>query len=308
MGASLYSLHVPSGFAGRAGSDLSLRHVFLQGVLAALTLVGSGTGDGGARAGARCDSGLLLCLVTITAPLGSGGSFLVAGAEAARVRSETALFPPRVCFPLSHHHHPCPRGEQCWNKRAWSGCSVWVKVQAVVFLAPLEFWEAPTLLPPGVTAMATVPPLRCCARSKAAPSPHNRAPPPLAVAVLAVVWSCTTEPAGWSRCSTWAGEPAGMATGNQPESWVAFICSLRLVLGVSECAHTLHKQTRGFLQPRCQGHWSANQLRGLILLTSDPRAGAPKMWFKPLASQGGSLRPCNPPSLLCPPLWAQVPT
>lgn len=54
---------------------------------------------------------------------------------------------------------------------------MWVKVQAVVFLAPLEFREAPTLLPPGVTTMATVPPLRCCARSKAAPSPHNCAPP-----------------------------------------------------------------------------------------------------------------------------------
>ena len=42
MGASLDSLHVPSGFGGRAGSDMSTSHIFPQGVLAASTLVGYG--------------------------------------------------------------------------------------------------------------------------------------------------------------------------------------------------------------------------------------------------------------------------
>ena len=42
VGASLDSLHVPSGFGGRAGSDMSTSHIFPQGVLAASTLVGYG--------------------------------------------------------------------------------------------------------------------------------------------------------------------------------------------------------------------------------------------------------------------------
>lgn len=47
----------------------------------------------------------------------SRGRSQVAGAEALRVRSKLTLFPSNVCFPLSQLQHPCPRGEQCWNKR-----------------------------------------------------------------------------------------------------------------------------------------------------------------------------------------------
>ena len=46
-------------------------HIFPQGVLAAITLVGGGAGDGGARAGARSEVGLL-CSVAVTALLGAG--------------------------------------------------------------------------------------------------------------------------------------------------------------------------------------------------------------------------------------------
>ena len=66
VGVSLYRLCVPHGFGGRAGSEVSTSHVFPQGVLAAIISVGGGTGDGGARARARCESGLPLCSVANT--------------------------------------------------------------------------------------------------------------------------------------------------------------------------------------------------------------------------------------------------
>ena len=49
VGASLYSLYVSSGFGERAGFDKNIVHVFLQGVLIGITLVGYRTGEGGAR-------------------------------------------------------------------------------------------------------------------------------------------------------------------------------------------------------------------------------------------------------------------
>ena len=50
-------LCVPSGFDGRTGSEVSMDHIFFQGVLAAITLIGGGAGDGVVRAGARCEPG-----------------------------------------------------------------------------------------------------------------------------------------------------------------------------------------------------------------------------------------------------------
>ena len=65
VGALLYNLCVPSGFGGRARFDVHTSHVFPQGAVAAITLVGGG-------AGARCDLGLLLCSVANTTLLGTG--------------------------------------------------------------------------------------------------------------------------------------------------------------------------------------------------------------------------------------------
>ena len=64
---SLYSLHVPNAFGGRPGFDKNTSHIFPQGVLVAITLVGGGAGSGGARAGAMCKPGLPLCSVAIAA-------------------------------------------------------------------------------------------------------------------------------------------------------------------------------------------------------------------------------------------------
>lgn len=71
MGASQFSLSVPSGFGGKTVSDMKMSYIFLLGVLAALTLVESGTRNGGTRASARCELGLLLITIAITALLGA---------------------------------------------------------------------------------------------------------------------------------------------------------------------------------------------------------------------------------------------
>ena len=88
VGVSLCSLHVPSGFGGRAGADKHVSYVFTQGVLAAITMVGGGAGDRGARTRARYD--LLLCLVAKNYPIRVVVGSHVAGAEALQVGSKLA--------------------------------------------------------------------------------------------------------------------------------------------------------------------------------------------------------------------------
>lgn len=51
MGISLYRLHVYKG-----GSHVDTSHIFPLGVLVAITLLGNGAGDGGARAGTACEA------------------------------------------------------------------------------------------------------------------------------------------------------------------------------------------------------------------------------------------------------------
>ena len=53
VGLSLYILHVPTAFGGRAGFDLNISHVFPQSVQAAITLLVCGAGERGAKANAR---------------------------------------------------------------------------------------------------------------------------------------------------------------------------------------------------------------------------------------------------------------
>ena len=51
---------------------MSTCSVFLQGVLAAISLVGGTSGDGGSKARARCEPGSLLCSVANTTLFGMG--------------------------------------------------------------------------------------------------------------------------------------------------------------------------------------------------------------------------------------------
>ena len=64
--ASLYSLCVPSGFDVKAGFQVNISHIFPQGILAAVTLVGGKTEDDGTRARASCELMLPICLVAGT--------------------------------------------------------------------------------------------------------------------------------------------------------------------------------------------------------------------------------------------------
>ena len=66
MGASLYRLCVPNAFGGRAGFEMDVTYIFPQGTVAAITFIGRGAGDEGARAGIGCEVGLPLCSVAIT--------------------------------------------------------------------------------------------------------------------------------------------------------------------------------------------------------------------------------------------------
>ena len=67
MEVSLCNLSKPSGFGGKAGSEVSAGCVFPGGVLAAAALVGGRAEDGVTRARAMCEPGFLLCSVAVTA-------------------------------------------------------------------------------------------------------------------------------------------------------------------------------------------------------------------------------------------------
>lgn len=54
VGASLCRMCMSDAFSGRARFDVDASRVFLQDVLATITLVGGGAGDGDARTGTRC--------------------------------------------------------------------------------------------------------------------------------------------------------------------------------------------------------------------------------------------------------------
>ena len=81
MGASLCNLHGPSGFGGRAESDVSRSHTFPPGVLAAITMVEGGARDGMARA--RASPMLNGHHHPIEGRVGAQGT----GAKALRIRS-----------------------------------------------------------------------------------------------------------------------------------------------------------------------------------------------------------------------------
>ena len=71
MGAFLCRLGVPNAFDGKGGFDMDANHVSPQVVLATITLVGIGAGDGGARAGAECEAGISFCSVAVTDLVGT---------------------------------------------------------------------------------------------------------------------------------------------------------------------------------------------------------------------------------------------
>ena len=72
MGVFPCSLPLPSGFGGRAESEVRTGYAFPQSALAAVTLVGHKAGDGGDIARASCDPGLPPGLMAVATLKGEG--------------------------------------------------------------------------------------------------------------------------------------------------------------------------------------------------------------------------------------------
>ena len=91
---------MPSGFGKRAGSEVSMGHVFLWGVLAATTLVRGGARNG--RLGPKPGVSWSFSAPWPTLPYQRCSQSQGAGAKALRVRSELVL------VPLCVHSPPLP--------------------------------------------------------------------------------------------------------------------------------------------------------------------------------------------------------
>ena len=85
---------MPSGLGGRAESEIIIGCIF-PSVLAAVTLVGGGAGNIGARTKGKRELGFILCSVAVVPPINRspyrlGSKF--ATEKSLRVRSKLALF------------------------------------------------------------------------------------------------------------------------------------------------------------------------------------------------------------------------
>ena len=74
MGVSLCRLHVPSAFGGNAGFDVDTSHIFPQGVLLDITLVGNVVVMEELEPRQDNKAGLPLCSVTIAVLSGVGSA------------------------------------------------------------------------------------------------------------------------------------------------------------------------------------------------------------------------------------------
>lgn len=122
IGAPLCNTFVPGGFGQRVGSDMSVSHIFPQGVLAAFTFVGSGAEIEVLEPAPSVSWALSSVQCGQHQPLRDRSRSQVAGTEAQRVRSKLAPSLLCVCCFPSQHLHPHLSREQCWSKR--SGCLV----------------------------------------------------------------------------------------------------------------------------------------------------------------------------------------
>lgn len=99
-------------FGARAGFDMNTSHVFLQAVLAFITLVGVGVGEAGARARTRFEEGFPL-VSSHHYPIKSGVRSQDAGSESLKFRFELAQFSLCVLHPLRTSTLN-PSGEPYW--------------------------------------------------------------------------------------------------------------------------------------------------------------------------------------------------
>lgn len=158
MGVSLYNLHGTSGFDGRTGFDLNTSHIFPQGALRAIILLGDGVRTEGAGTRARYEPVLLpLCSVASTVLLG-------------------------VWWVSSSWS---PRGEQCWSKRVWCVYLAKVSVLCMVVWPLSDIWSPCDVLPVQIPVMVAFFLFRLGATFSISQWAF-----PFVVAAVAPEWSC----------------------------------------------------------------------------------------------------------------------
>ena len=115
-------------------------HIFPQGVLAATAWVGGRAGEGGARAGASCEQGCLLCSVAISPYWGHGqGPRCWCRSPEGQVQAGSI---PSKCVPSPQQQHLHPSGEQHCSKTGWRRCPLWAGVRSgTVPASPSEPWS-----------------------------------------------------------------------------------------------------------------------------------------------------------------------
>lgn len=157
VGAPLCNTFVPGGFGQRVGSDMSVSHIFPQGVLAAFTFVGSGAEIEVLEPAPSVSWALSSVQCGQLQPLRDRSRSQVAGTEAQRVRSKLAASLLCVCCFPSQHLHPHLSREQCWSKR--SGCLV--RGGSYGCSSSSRTLDHSRVLPLQVPAMAVLAPFRC---------------------------------------------------------------------------------------------------------------------------------------------------
>ena len=100
VGASLCSLHVPTGFGGRAGSEVGVGHIFPWDFLVIITLVEGGADVGETRNRTRCENGLLFYSVAVSALSGVNWC-LKFWNRSPETQARTGYMPLDACSPSS---------------------------------------------------------------------------------------------------------------------------------------------------------------------------------------------------------------
>ena len=107
--------------------NVSKGHIFPKHVLAAITLVWGTTGNGGARARARCEPEFLICSVRAPDPSQSAASVNTNNSCPHPIQMLCWLLLSQV-YTLLSNGNPLPRAELHQSQRGQRRCSAWARV------------------------------------------------------------------------------------------------------------------------------------------------------------------------------------
>lgn len=215
--------------------------------MAAITLVIGG--DGGAKARAMPEPGLLLCLVTYSALLGARFGCQVVGEEALKVRSK--LVPLQVCvLPLPSIGTFALEGSSMGASKV--GAGTYCGPGHLLVPAPITALNSSCSSASGNTSNGYPLPIWVLCWVRAGSVPHGCI---LFSAVydFALVESCTR-----ARGLEWVFSVAGVSAGPVGANWlespavsVGFLC---VVLPTTKDVLALCEWTLGLSQPSCEPH------------------------------------------------------